>query len=465
MKLQNLQWFYDSDLLDSDAQIIAHQCNCISKTAKGLSKSVFDKFPYADIYSKRKEPSTPGTISVKGSLKLSQRWVCNMFAQLNPGWPKDGDTAQDRLRWFRSCLLKISKIKNLRSIAFPENIGCGLARGVWSDYLAQIEKFASENPVVKVYIISQNPAPDFEVSNKDIPHDIPIEFIKSIYGELKKKKKTVITREKFERSLEKFIKDRLNETRQKSADEEDVSVTTEPVEKQTWLSTTLEDYTEANIPAGWEAFFQPQLDVDRGSIHELSKYLSGEAHKSDIYPEIENVFRAFCVPPEEIKVVIIGQDPYHDVGQATGVCFEVPEGIDPPPSLKNIYKELESEGFGISNRASGNLSKWRGQGVLMINSALSVRAHEPASHSSKWLSKFTPALMRFLNENCQDLVIVLWGGHAQSFGKFFDERHKKIQSVHPSPLSAYKGFIGSKPFSKINRQLELLGRDVIDWNL
>lgn len=464
MKQQNIYLVYDSNLLESKAQLIAHQCNCTSKTAKGLSKSIFDKFPYANVYTTRKEPSTPGTISVKGSAK--QRWVCNMFAQRNPGGPKDGDTKEDRLCWFEDCLKKIKAIKNLRSIAFPENIGCGLAKGDWKMYKRRLEYFASENHMVDVYIVSQNPDPANDYSTKDEKKsqespDIQIEFIKLVYGKLKKKNAVQITREEFERELHEYMA-----SLEKNPDEEDVSVTADAdAEKHTWLTTTLEDYTEANIPVGWEPFFQPQLDIDYGSLHELSKYLSGEAHKSEIYPELENVYKAFSVPPEEIKVVILGQDPYFGVGQATGVCFEVPEGIDPPPSLKNIYKELSDDGFDIENRASGDLSKWCNQGVLMINTALTVRAHEPASHSSKWLSNFTPALMRFLDETCQDLVVVLWGAHAQGFSKFFGERHKKIMSAHPSPLSSYRGFFGSKPFSKINHQLELLGREAIDWNL
>jgi uracil-DNA glycosylase len=393
-----------------------------------------------------------------------------MFAQRNPGGPKKGDTKEDRLRWFEDCLKKIGAIKNLRSIAFPENIGCGLAKGDWKMYKRRLEYFASENPMVDVYIVSQNPDPAKEGSKDekktrkdgDFP-DIQIEFIKLLYGKLKKKKVSQISREEFEKEFQEYLS-----SAEQTPDEEDVSVTVDAsadVEKYTWLSTTLEDYTEANIPTGWEPFFQPQLDVDYGSLHELSKYLSGEAHKSEIYPELENVYKAFSVPPEQIKVVIVGQDPYFGVGQATGVCFEVPEGIDPPPSLKNIYKELEDEGFSIENRASGDLSKWCSQGVLMINTALTVRAHEPASHSSKWLTNFTPALMRFLDEACQDLVVVLWGNHAQGFSKFFGERHKKIMSAHPSPLSSYRGFFGSKPFTKINHQLKLLGREEIDWNL
>lgn len=453
-----ISYIYNTDLLDFDqAQIIAHQCNCTSKTAKGLAKLIFDKYPYTDVYSSRESPSTPGTISVTGG-KAKGRWVCAMFAQIYPGkFSSKGnppDTASNRKKWFQECLSKIAKIKNIRSVAFPEKIGCGLAGGDWDNYLEMLDNFASANPNIKVYVVSKDPEPVNEPT-------FTVGFFQNLILEMETAEESSINLEEVLRRCEVY-----NEALENPVEDEKVIPGAAPEEPPTWLTTSLLEYTEGNIPAGWEEFFNAQLDVDFGSLYEISKYLVGETHRQcDIYPNLADIYNAFCILPEDVKVVIVGQDPFFNPDQAMGICFSVPDGIDPPPSLKNIYKELVDDGFTVSDFSKGDLRYWCAQGVLMLNTALTVRAHEPASHSAKWLENFTPSLMRFLDRVCQDLVVVLWGGHAQSFGKFFGTRHKKIQSAHPSPLSAHRGFFGSKPFSKINHQLELAGREIIDWSL
>ena len=231
-----------------------------------------------------------------------------------------------------------------------------------------------------------------------------------------------------------------------------------------WCTVSLEDYTINNIPTGWESFFKTNLD--NGVIPAISTYLVGESRKAEIYPEIFNVYKMFnLISPAEIKVLIIGQDPYHGKGEAMGISFSVPEGVAVPPSLRNIYKELENDGFTVKDKKKGNLTKWGCQGVFMINIALTVQAHEPGSHLTKWGDTFTVNLMKYLNNTCKPLVIILWGGFAQNFSRYFDDRHRKIMSPHPSPFSAHKGFYGSKPFSRANKILVEKGRGVIDWNL
>lgn len=237
-------------------------------------------------------------------------------------------------------------------------------------------------------------------------------------------------------------------------------------QKYSWCNETLESFTKNNIPKGWEEFFEKELHPTKGSIPKLSKFLNDENTGSYIFPSLINIYKAFeLVQPLDIKVIICGQDPYHDTGQAMGLSFSVPDGVTPPPSLKNIYKELESEGFTINNKSIGNLTKWAEQGVLMINTGLTVRAHQAKSHSDKWLESFTPALMKWLNQKCNPLVLILWGVPAQKIGNYFTGPHKKIQCAHPSPLSASRGFFGSGCFIKASQELKKLGYEDIDWSL
>lgn len=182
-----------------------------------------------------------------------------------------------------------------------------------------------------------------------------------------------------------------------------------------------------------------------------------------IYPEGKNMFAALnAVPFDKVKVVIIGQDPYHGAGQAHGLSFSVPDGVALPPSLQNIYKELESD-TGIK-RTQGNLSDWASQGVLLLNSVLSVEAGQAASHQGKGWEQFTDQIIRLLNAERQALVFLLWGSYAQKKGAVIDaHRHCILKSVHPSPLSVHRGFFGCKHFSRANAYLQQQGLSPIHW--
>jgi len=190
------------------------------------------------------------------------------------------------------------------------------------------------------------------------------------------------------------------------------------------------------------------------------EYLSGKT----IYPAAKNIFNAFNLCPlSDVKVVIIGQDPYHEPGQAHGLCFSVENGVAFPPSLINIYKEIESD-LGHKSITNGDLSSWARQGVLLLNSTLTVQAHDAASHSGKGWETFTDAVIRAVNENRKNVVYLLWGSFAQKKADFVDSANNLIlKSAHPSPLSAYRGFFGNHHFSRANEYLIEKGQTPIDW--
>ena len=190
------------------------------------------------------------------------------------------------------------------------------------------------------------------------------------------------------------------------------------------------------------------------------EYKSGKT----IYPKPQNIFNAFNLCPlSDVKVVIIGQDPYHEPGQAHGLCFSVENGIDLPPSLVNIYKEIESD-IGHKSRTNGDLSDWARQGVLLLNSTLTVQAHQAASHSGKGWETFTDAVIRAVSENRKNVVYLLWGSFAQKKADVVNAQQNLIlKSAHPSPLSAYRGFFGNHHFSKTNEYLIAHGETPIDW--
>lgn len=456
-----MKYIYDTDIATFRADAIAHQCYCTStkKTSKGLAKYIFETFPEADVYSERENDSIPGTIFVSEATPK----IVAMFTQYYPGGSSNRkkDTSENRIKWFREALKKIGELKSIKSIAFPYKIGCGLAKGDWTVYESAIEKFSIDNPKIKVYIVSKDERLlDSQGTSEQVLYTI--DFFRYIVQKLEEENTQSITDDELEKIREDFL----------HPQEDDGPIDTEiefiDAVVPTWTDTTLEDYTEANIPKGWESFFREELDVDTGSIHSLSKYISGEAQRAggEIFPDLHLVYNTFTkVRPENIKVIICGQDPYHDIGQAMGLAFSVGEGVTLPSSLRNIFKELKDDGFVVSDPSSGDLTKWCQQGVFLINTALTVRAHEAGSHSKKWMEGFTPSLMRWLNENCGDLVVIAWGNYAQSFSKYFGERHRKISSPHPSGLSASKGFFGSKCFSKANKALKSLGRGEIDWSL
>ena len=217
------------------------------------------------------------------------------------------------------------------------------------------------------------------------------------------------------------------------------------------------------IPASWRKL----LETESSSLPwaALEDFLAGERANETVFPPADRIFAALTLtPPESVRVVIVGQDPYHDDGQAHGLAFSVPDKVKIPPSLRNIFKELEAD-LGIAPPASGDLTAWAEQGVLLLNSVLTVRAHQAASHQKKGWEEITDSLLRSLGKQQEPIVFVLWGAWAQSKAKWIDgSRHLILQSVHPSPLSAHRGFFGSKPFSRANAFLTAAGRGSIDWN-
>ena len=217
------------------------------------------------------------------------------------------------------------------------------------------------------------------------------------------------------------------------------------------------------IPASWRKL----LEAESSSLPwaALEDFLAGERANETVFPPADRIFAALTLtPPESVRVVIVGQDPYHDDGQAHGLAFSVPDKVKIPPSLRNIFKELESD-LGIAPPASGDLTAWAEQGVLLLNSVLTVRAHQAASHQKKGWEEITDSLLRSLGKQQEPIVFVLWGAWAQSKAKWIDgSRHLILQSVHPSPLSAHRGFFGSKPFSRANAFLVAAGRGTIDWS-
>ena len=198
----------------------------------------------------------------------------------------------------------------------------------------------------------------------------------------------------------------------------------------------------------------------------LKQFLIEEKKRYMVYPPGSQIFAAFNQTPfNKVKVVILGQDPYHGQGQAHGLCFSVPKGVPMPPSLQNIFKELNSD-LGLPIPTHGNLEKWAGQGELLLNATLTVRANQAGSHQNKGWEIFTDATIRSLSDQCKGLVFMLWGNYAQAKASIIDSRkHFILTAPHPSPLSASRGFFGGKHFSKTNRLLLSVGKEPIDWSL
>ena len=217
--------------------------------------------------------------------------------------------------------------------------------------------------------------------------------------------------------------------------------------------------------SSWDSILKPMFQSDE--MKKLSAFVQQEREAGLVFPPNDFVFNAFQLTPlSQVKVVILGQDPYHNDGQAHGLSFSVPAGIAIPPSLQNIYKELLNDipNFQIPNH--GDLTKWAKQGVLLLNATLTVRAHEAGSHQKKGWEKFTDAIIRAISEQQEHVVFILWGGYAIKKTAFIDQtKHLVLSSVHPSPLSVYRGFYGSKPFSKTNDYLLASGKKPIDWQI
>ena len=220
---------------------------------------------------------------------------------------------------------------------------------------------------------------------------------------------------------------------------------------------------DVKIEPSWKALLQEEFE--KPYFSELIQFVRTEYQQSRIYPPGKLIFNAFehC-PVEQTKVVILGQDPYHGPGQAHGLCFSVPEGIDQPPSLQNIFKEINND-LGTPIPTSGNLERWSDQGVFLLNATLTVRAHQAGSHQNKGWETFTDAVIRLLAERKKHLVFMLWGNYAQRKGAFIDtNRHLVLKSVHPSPLSANRGgWFGMHQFSQTNAYLKQHGLREIQW--
>ena len=212
----------------------------------------------------------------------------------------------------------------------------------------------------------------------------------------------------------------------------------------------------------WREFVNSE--AEKPYFRKLMRRVDAERIRTKVYPAREDMFSCFAACPlEKLKVVIIGQDPYHGPGQAHGMSFSVREGAKIPPSLQNIYKELESD-LGVKSPESGNLEKWANEGVLLMNTSWSVERGKPGSHADFGWMEFSESLLDFLNDFERPLVFILWGAHAQKVGeKITNPKHFKIKSAHPSPFSARRGFFGSKPFSKVNDFLDKNGEDTVDW--
>lgn len=219
---------------------------------------------------------------------------------------------------------------------------------------------------------------------------------------------------------------------------------------------------EVRMAEDWKALLSEEFD--KPYFNELVKFVKDEYAQGVVYPSGANIFRAFDKCPfDKLKVVIIGQDPYHGPNQANGLCFSVNDGVAFPPSLQNIFKEVASD-TGVAMPASGNLDRWAEQGVLLLNAVLTVRAHNAASHAGRGWEQFTDAVVRTVAERKQGVVYMLWGSYAQRKGAIVDgAKNLILKSVHPSPLSAYRGFFGCKHFSAANAYLSDLGQEAIRW--
>nr|BFD60960.1 uracil-DNA glycosylase [Bdellovibrio sp. CKG001]BFD64374.1 uracil-DNA glycosylase [Bdellovibrio sp. HM001] len=223
--------------------------------------------------------------------------------------------------------------------------------------------------------------------------------------------------------------------------------------------------SEIKLDSSWKQHLHLEFETDR--MKRLKSFLASEykAGKT-IYPRGDEYFAALNLTPfDKVKVVIVGQDPYHGPGQAHGLCFSVREGVRFPPSLQNIYKELHSD-LGLPIPQTGSLTKWAEQGVLLLNAVLTVEDGKAAAHQGKGWEEFTDKIIHVLNDEKENLVFILWGSYAQKKASFVDrKKHLVLESVHPSPLSAHRGFFGTKPFSKTNAYLRSKGLGEIDWDL
>lgn len=219
---------------------------------------------------------------------------------------------------------------------------------------------------------------------------------------------------------------------------------------------------DVKIEPSWKAVLKEEFE--KPYFEDLVNFVKSDYKTYTVYPPGNRIFSAFYFTPfDEVKVVIIGQDPYHGPNQANGLCFSVADGVRQPPSLQNIFKEMHDD-LGVPVPASGNLERWAKQGVLLLNASLTVRASQAGSHQNKGWETFTDAVIQKLSDEKENLVFILWGAYAQKKGSIIDTaKHFIIKSPHPSPFSAHNGFFGSKPFSKTNAYLKKENMQEIDW--
>ncbi len=225
----------------------------------------------------------------------------------------------------------------------------------------------------------------------------------------------------------------------------------------------MSDADDVKIEASWKRALEDEFG--KAYFKTLREFVKSEYAHAIVYPGPKNIFRAFELCPfDKVEVVILGQDPYHGPGQANGLCFAVNESIPLPPSLQNIFKEIESDLDQKLVHRTGDLERWAKQGVLLLNATLTVQASKAGSHQGKGWEQFTDSVIRTLSDKKDNLVFILWGNYARSKGSLIDwSKHEIIESAHPSPLSAYHGFFGSKPFSKTNAYLAEHGKTPINW--
>ncbi|MCK5782039.1 MAG: uracil-DNA glycosylase [Flavobacteriales bacterium] len=217
-----------------------------------------------------------------------------------------------------------------------------------------------------------------------------------------------------------------------------------------------------NLSKEWEGFLKEEFEKDY--FKDLIKFVDEEYRTQTVFPPVDEIFSAFdFCDLDNLKVVILGQDPYHGYGQANGLCFSVKDGVKIPPSLRNIFKELNAE-FGVEAPLSGDLTHWAKQGVLMINATMTVREKQPGSHQKKGWEMFTDSVIERIAENKKDVVFVLWGAFAQKKTTLIDSnKHYVLESAHPSPFSAHRGFLGNNHFKLINKFLLSKGKGEIKW--
>lgn len=220
---------------------------------------------------------------------------------------------------------------------------------------------------------------------------------------------------------------------------------------------------DVKLEPSWKKVLEPEFAKEY--FRDLAEFVKGEYRQATVYPPPKFVFRAFELTPfSEVRVVILGQDPYHGPGQANGLCFAVNRGVRLPPSLQNIYKELQADLGTPPHHPGGDLEEWAKQGVLLLNATLTVRGSSAGSHQNRGWEQFTDAVIKVLSEGRENLVFILWGAYAQKKGAVIDDtKHLVIRSPHPSPFSAHSGFFGSRPFSRCDSYLVKHGETPIFW--